>query len=256
MRKIHLKAKVIANQKLSSSHYRLVLDEPSIARKAKPGQFVHIQINEGIDPYFRRPFSVARVQKHVEILYAVVGRGTGLMSRKRKGDVIDLLGPLGNHFRMPPAGTENVFLIAGAIGIAPFIMLSDALKGKGYAVEVLYGARDKSQIFDMKAFRQNGCAVHYATEDGSRGAKGRIPALYSRVGTDSGKTYLYACGPKPMLSSVLAFARKHHFRGQISAEEVMACGIGVCLGCAIQTKAGYKTVCNDGPVFDFNEFNH
>ncbi len=255
MNKFQIKAKVLRNEKLSVSHYRLHLDAKSVMKKAKPGQFVHIQVNEGTDPYFRRPFGISRVKNSLEILYAVVGPGTKILSRKIKGDELDLLGPLGNPFAFPPQGVKQVVLIAGAIGIAPFFMLSDYLKNKKYETLLLYGVRNKSQVFNMNEFKQNGCRLYISTDDGSYGVKGRVSALFSKIHCDPERTFLYACGPKPMLDSVVSFAQANHLKGQVSAEEVMACGIGVCLGCATKTKAGYKTVCNDGPVFDISELS-
>ncbi len=254
MKKIQLKARIIANKKVSSSHYRLILEQKDILRKARPGQFVHVRVNEGLDPYFRRPFSISRAQEHLELLYAVVGRGTEILSRKKAGDELDLLGPLGNHFCMPPKGTRNVVMIAGAIGIAPFFMLSDYLRDKNYELTLLYGAKTKTQILPMRSLKDNGCRVYIATDDGTQGIKGRVSELYAKIPIDTQKTFIYACGPKPMIDSVLAFAHPNHLKGQVSAEEIMACGIGVCLGCATKTKTGYKTVCKDGPVFDLNEF--
>lgn len=254
MNKIQVKAKVIENKKVTSSYYRITLDAKSIVQKVKPGQFVHIQINDGLDPYFRRPFSIFRAKKYLEILYDVVGPGTKILSKKVKGDELDILGPLGNHFCFPPKATKQVVMVAGAVGVAPFLMLSDMLKSTNCKLLLLYGARSKTQTFNMKEYRENGCKVFVSTDDGSKGIKGRVSALYSKINLEEKNTFIYACGPRPMLSSVIEYAKKYYLKGQVSAEEIMACGMGVCLGCATKTKSGYKTVCNDGPVFDLKEF--
>ena len=119
--------KIVFNEKLSPRFFRLCFDAPSIVRKIQPGQFVHIRAHDGLEPFFRRPFSVYRAQKYVEIFYEVVGPGTKILSLKKKGDPIDCLGPVGRPFDMPPAGTKQVVMIAGGIGVAPFLILSDVL---------------------------------------------------------------------------------------------------------------------------------
>src|SRR3990167_5801683 len=122
--------KVVSNEKLCPQFYRLCIDAPSIVKIIKPGQFIHIRVKDGLEPFFRRPFSVYRAQKHVEIFYEAIGPGTRVLGGKKKGDELDILGPLGTEFRMPPAGTKQVVMIAGGIGVAPFLILSDVLKEK------------------------------------------------------------------------------------------------------------------------------
>jgi dihydroorotate dehydrogenase electron transfer subunit len=245
--------KVVSNKKLCPHFYRLSIDAPPLARKTAAGQFIHIRIKDGLEPFFRRPFSVYRAQKHVEILYEVVGKGTAMLADKKKGDDLDILGPLGRPFSMPPKGTKQVIMIAGGVGIAPFLILSDSLKKKGYQMLLLYGGRSRGHIYDMKEFRKNGCTIHIATNDGSVGTKGYVSALFPKVKPDPRTNFVYTCGPRPMILSVQKFAKKHRLDGETSCEEVMACGLGACLGCAIQTTSGYKTVCHDGPVFDLQE---
>lgn len=143
-------------------------------------------------------------------------------------------------------------MIAGGVGVAPFLALTDVLKKKKYKLILLYGARDQEHVFSLPAFKANGCRVHVATDDGSHGAQGRVSVLFPQIDLQA-STYLYACGPKPMIKCVQDFARTHGLSGQASLEEVMACGVGVCLGCSIKTTKGFRTVCHDGPVFDLQE---
>ncbi len=244
--------KIVSNEKLCTKFYRLCIDAKPIAKKALPGQFIHIRIQDGLEPFFRRPFSIYRAKKHVEILYEVVGLGTKLLSEKQKGDALDVLGPVGTPFRMPPKGTKQVAMVAGGIGIAPFLFFSDALKKK-YKLLLLYGGRTKGHAYNMKVFKDNGCKVFTTTDDGSVGIKGHVSRLFSKIDSDPKTTFIYTCGPKPMMASVQAFARKRKLKGEGSCEEVMACALGACLGCSIETKNGFKTVCHDGPVFDLDE---
>jgi len=118
---------------------------------------------------------------------------------------------------------------------------------------LLYGARSAGHVFSMREFRRNGCRIHIATDDGSRGKKGRVSVLYPEIDPDPARTMIYTCGPRPMMADVQRVAAKYGLPAQASCEEVMACGLGACLGCVIKTTRGYQTVCQDGPVFDLRE---
>ncbi len=253
MPKIQNVFKVISNEKLCPCFYLLKIDAPAIVKKIKPGQFIHIRVSKGLEPFFRRPFSVYRAKKYIEIFYEPIGRGTKILVTKKKGDELDILGPLGKPFTLPPKGIKQVVMIAGGIGVAPFLILSDFLKNKGYEQVLLYGGRTKGHVYPMKEFKENGCKVFVATDDGRVGVKGRVSELFPKINLVPETTFLYTCGPKPMMVAVQEFARENHLRGQAACEELMACGLGACLGCSIQTKSGYKTVCYDGPVFDLQE---
>ena len=245
--------KVVSNEKLCPQFWRLCINAPAIKKTVKPGQFVHIRTNDGYEPFFRRPFSVYRAKKHVEIFYEVVGPGTKIMSELKKGDDIDVLGPVGSEFTLPSKKMKQIVMIAGGIGIAPFLPLSDVLKNKGYELILLYGGRTGKHVYPMKEFKENGVKVHVATDDGSRGIKGRVSKLFNKIDINPETTFLYTCGPNPMMAAVQEFARKHDLPGEAACEEIMACALGACLGCSIPTKNGFKTVCYEGPVFDLDE---
>jgi dihydroorotate dehydrogenase electron transfer subunit len=254
MEKIQNKFKVVANERLSPQYWRMVFDAPKLAQAVKPGQFVHIRTDEhGLQPFFRRPFSVYRAQKYVEIFYQTVGPGTRLLSLKQKGDLIDVLGPLGTGFVMPPQDTRLIVMIAGGIGIAPMLILSDVLKKKKYDLMLLFGGRDRGHVYPMKEFKDNGVKVHIATDDGSVGTKGKVSVLFDKIDKAPGPAFIYACGPNPLLKAVQALAAVKGMAGQAACEETMACGLGACLGCSIETNRGFKTVCYDGPCFDLAE---
>ncbi|MBI4309861.1 MAG: dihydroorotate dehydrogenase electron transfer subunit [Candidatus Omnitrophica bacterium] len=254
MDKIQNTYKVISNEQLCPQFWRLVFDAPQLAKEVRPGQFVHIRTNEqGLEPFFRRPFSVYRVQRYVEIFYEAVGPGTRLLSRKQKGDTLDVLGPLGTPFALPPQGTRQVVMIAGGIGVAPMLILCDVLKNKKYELVLLYGGRTRGHVYPMKEFKDNGVKVHVATDDGSLGHKGRVSGLFDKIALDPQTTFIYTCGPHAMMGAVQEFAARHRLPGQAACEEIMACALGACLGCSILTKNGYKTVCYNGPAFDLDE---
>jgi len=254
MEKIQNKYKVLVNEQLCPKYWRLSFDAPDLAAEVKPGQFVHIRTDEeGLQPFFRRPFSVYRARKYVEIFYDVIGPGTKLLSLKKKGDTIDVLGPLGTPFEMPPSDTKQVVLIAGGIGVAPMLILSDLLKNKKYDLILIFGGRDRGHVYPMQEFKDNGVKVHIATDDGSVGAKGRVSVLFDKIDKNPGRSFIYTCGPNPMMKAVQDFAGQHGIRGQAACEEIMACALGACLGCSIETKHGFKTVCYDGPAFNLDE---
>lgn len=254
MARIQNTFEVVFNEKLSPRFYRLCLNAPPIARKIKPGQFIHIRVNDSLEPFFRRPFSVYRAQKYVEIFYEPIGAGTRTLALKKKGDFLDVLGPLGNFFSLPTKEIAQVVMIAGGIGVAPFLILSDVLKKKKKLdIILLYGGRTKGHVYDMKEFKKNGCKIFVATDDGSVGVRGRVSKLFSKIKFDPETTFIYTCGPSLMIKTVQEFAKKNNLQGEASCEEVMACALGACLGCSIKTTEGYKTVCYDGPVFDLGK---
>ncbi len=253
MEKIQNIYKVVSNEKLCPQFWRLTFDAPQMVGSVKPGQFVHIRTGEGLEPFFRRPFSVYRAQKHVEILYEVVGPGTKLLSQKKRGDTLDVLGPVGTSFALPPEGTKQAVMIAGGIGVAPMLILSDVLKKKKCELVLLYGGRTRGHVYPMQEFKDGGVKAFVATDDGSVGVKGRVSTLFGKIKKDPQTTFLYTCGPNAMMAAVQDFASQHNLRGQAACEEIMACGLGACLGCSIETKHGYRTVCYDGPAFDIHE---
>jgi dihydroorotate dehydrogenase electron transfer subunit len=252
MLKNQKKYQVISNKKICPQFFRLRLDAPSLLSQIQPGQFIHLRMSEGLKPFFRRPFSVFRAKESLDLLCEVVGPGTKLLSLKKKGDWLDCVGPLGTPFKLPGPKIQQVVMVAGGIGVAPFLCLTDQLKDKGFELLLLYGGRTKDHVFSFKEFKENGCKVYISTDDGQRGVRGRVSELFSKMQL-SPKTFVYTCGPRPMIESVRQFTVMHQLQGQASLEEVMACGVGTCLGCSIKTRLGYKTVCHDGPVFDLND---
>lgn len=247
------KTKVLANQKIATDHYALSFKIPKTIKRVNPGQFFNIKVNNAPDPLLRRPFSAHKIKKEkIEILYKVVGKATQILSTKKKGGEIDILGPLGNGFGMPTNSgpvSESVFLIGGGHGIAPLYALAKKLKGYKLRLTAFLGARTKEHLVCEKAFRKLGLKVYIATEDGSKGHKGLVTDLFKM----DIPAAIYACGPKPMLKSIAAIANRNNVPCQLSLEEYFGCGIGVCMGCTIDTRSGRKLICKDGPVFTAEE---
>ena len=202
-----------------------------------------------------------RIKKNgIELLYEVVGKGTAMLSVRKPGESLDVLGPLGNGFDIVSAKTA--IIVAGGIGVAPLLALAEEWgKWQGTRVKgkliVLIGARKKEHILCEKEFKKIGANVLIATENDSRGRKGFVTDLLEDVLAPCPlplATMIYACGPSGMLRAVARIAKANRIPCQISLEERMACGVGVCLGCPVKvTGGGYKMVCKDGPVFDAKE---
>ena len=137
---------------------------------------------------------------------------------------------MGTPFDMPPPDSQAGIFIAGGIGIAPMLILSDVLKNKKYELVLLFGGRDRGHVYPMQEFKDNGVKVHIATDDGSVGVKGRVSVLFDKIEKNPGQTFIYTCGPNPMMKAVQAFAGEHSIKAQAACEEIMACGLGACLG--------------------------
>lgn len=257
-----LKVKIIENKKTAGSFYKMRIGSSYLARNSKPGQFIEVKCSDRNDPLLRRPLGVHRILKSgIELLYEVVGKGTELLSKKRAEDPLDIIGPLGNGFTLPRTthnAQRTTILIAGGIGVAPLVALAEKLGGG----HVIIGARTKSHVLCEGEFKRAGCKVAIATEDGSKGLKGLATDLlkdFIRTTNNERRTTIYACGPHPMLKAASHIARLMKIPCQVSLEERMACGLGVCLGCPVKVKTKYdvrstmyeyKMVCKDGPVFN------
>ncbi|MFH1287653.1 MAG: dihydroorotate dehydrogenase electron transfer subunit [bacterium] len=231
--------------------FLMELKSAYLAREAKPGQFVEVKCSKTFDPLLPRPFSIHDVENGmIKILYQVVGRGTKLLSQKKVGDKVNVLGPLGNGFSID-VKMAKALLFAGGMGAAPLYFLARKLVEKNKDVELYFGAKSSKNLLTINQFKKLGIKIHVATEDGSCGKKGLITCLDVRAIHES--PLLYTCGPWPMMKEIAKWALKHNLTGQVSLEKEMACGVGVCLGCVVKIRGEYKRVCKDGPVFAMNE---
>lgn len=247
-----MQATIVQNDRIAPGYYRMGLECP--APDVEPGQFVMLRVTESLDPLLRRPFGVYDIRTRegrrvgLDIVYRVVGRGTAIMAEKRPGEKADVLCPLGRGFP-PPEDPEKTVLVAGGMGIVPLYLLAKAL-GTG---RLFFGARTSAEAVLARDFEALGFEVRTATEDGSLGTRGLVTDLLE-LAPDS---VVYACGPPKMLKAVAAMAAGEGSRCFVSLERHMACGIGVCLGCAVKARGDekkadnlYRMVCSEGPVFD------
>jgi dihydroorotate dehydrogenase electron transfer subunit len=233
------------------------LDAPKIADMTRPGQFVMVRCGE--DTLLRRPISVHRVDgNRLALLVAVVGKGTLWLSERKKGEKIDIFGPMGNGFTLHP-DADNLLLVAGGIGIAPLVFLVDRALADGKKVTLIAGARHADHLLPVSSsqhlFNAGMMAasinVINATGDGSEGFKGMATDLIPHY--LDGIDQVFACGPVEMYRTMAEMPELEGTSVQVSLEIMMGCGIGVCYGCTIRTKKGLKQVCKDGPVFDIEE---
>lgn len=243
---------IVKLQQLSGSIFVLTFVAPSLARSLRPGQFLNIKVDDG--PLLRRPFSAYRREgDHVEILFDVVGKGTSLLSRKRPGDALDILGPLGVPFGTDNQDFSTALLVGGGLGVAPLPIATEFLRRAGKDVRTFLGGRTSSLL--VEGHLEN---LRAATDDGSRGFRGTVVDLLRE--TVAKETFerprIFGCGPTPMLRALSAFAQDQGIPAEVSLEGPMACGIGICQGCPVELKAGgYALMCKEGPVFDVRTIN-
>lgn len=259
---VDIDAAVIENRRLSPDYNVLAFDAPDLAASVRPGQFVMVKTSRGLDPLLRRPFSVFEVLRDANgrargfsIFNKAIGTGTRLLSDVEAGARVSLLGPLGRPFEpVDPPG--EAWMIAGGVGLAPFVTLAEALAARGTRATLFYGARRGDELYCVDLFEKLGVRIVLATEDGSLGAHGRITtpleqALRERPLGQPVK--LYACGPTPMMRACANLAEAHGRACDVSLEQVMGCGLGGCYSCVIPMRdadGAFHNVrsCLAGPV--------
>ena len=246
------KVLILENRRVNEEYWKLSFRSQKLATGVQAGQFINIQLEEGSDPFLRRPFSYYRVKKGlVEILYEILGRGTYLLSLKKKGNLLKVLGPLGKSFTAE-IGKRKRVLVAGGVGVPPLVFLAEQLG----AHSLLIGCKSKGEILPKKELALIKAKVAYATEDGSFSTKGFVTVLLQQIISkekDPKSLFIQTCGPHAMMDAVMKVAAEFGIEGEASIDERMACGVGVCLGCMVKTHDGYKTSCVEGPVFRFSE---
>ncbi len=255
-----MKAQVFSNLSIKGPHFKLII-KPFQNITSIPGQFLMLKpVDSALSGVFLpRPFSIHRVSEdnHVEILYKVVGKGTELLSRLDDRDEIEFLGPFGNGFHLDVNNLPEEFLIvAGGIGIAPMIRLTEFMKCTcpEIPVRVFLGGRGTTDLLCVEELKKSANEVIVATQDGSAGVNGYVTdALedYLRQADPERRFILYSCGPNPMLKKIYDIVRHLNMVTYFSLEANMACGMGLCMGCAVRRRGGgYYLVCKDGPVFN------
>ncbi|NLJ87429.1 MAG: dihydroorotate dehydrogenase electron transfer subunit [Epulopiscium sp.] len=242
-------ALVVDNKLISPNIYSMTLDIKDIAQKAKAGQFVNLYC-KAESRLLPRPISICEIDKEkgrIVLVYGVVGKGTEEFGNIKRGESIEVLGPLGNGFMIDETKRKNI-IVGGGLGTPPLVELVKHLKGE---VDVYLGFRSQAML--IEEFEKIGARVHIATDDGLEGFKGNVLELLKN--NNAVGDIIYSCGPKPMLKAVAGWAKNNNIPMQVSLEERMACGIGACVGCVCKVKEKdeqdwqHKKVCKDGPVF-------
>ena len=265
-----LRARLQEKREVAPRHFAFSLHCPHIAETARAGQFVHVLPHSrpeatddtfSFDPFLRRAFSIMDARDdHFEILFRIEGRGTANLARAEIGEWLDLVGPLGNGFSLDKA-KEQALLVGGGVGVPPMVLTGRSLKQRGVATQMLLGARTVQDILCETQFETMNIPLFVATDDGSRGHHGRVGDLLERELKHESPDAVFACGPLPMLRAVALLCEKYNVECEVSLEENMPCGIGVCNGCVVpmrQTEnvlegddyGRYQRICVHGPACD------
>jgi dihydroorotate dehydrogenase electron transfer subunit len=252
-------ARIIENRALGNGYFVLRLGGCDSLAQSRPGQFIMLRGDWGRDPLLPRPISLLSVAREgrADLLAKMVGRGTKLLEGAQPGARVSVLGPLGNGFPVPDPETTDL-LVAGGVGLPPLFMQAEHAASRGLVdrCEMIYGGRSARDLVLLGEIRGLGVGTHLATEDGSVGRRGRVTAALEarieqhRASSRSPRLRIMGCGPKEMLWAVARIAESNGIECYLSLEAHMACGIGVCLGCAIPARSRpFRYTCSDGPVF-------
>ena len=269
-----LDCQILAHYQFEGDQYILTLDSPEIAKATKPGQFVHITVSDSLA--MRRPISIMSVDTDnstFDLLYKVVGEGTRQLAERKIGEVLSIIGPIGNGFEL--TDKKLPLLIGGGVGMPPMIAIAQQMKDTNHDPFVILGSEvpfpftpELSKIGNpcpnashtMPLLEEWNVACRLASLQDYEGVfKGYVTDLareyLNTLSTDElAQVEVYSCGPHPMLEAVAKLAKEYNLPCQVSLEEYMACAVGGCAGCVVevQTDAGpaMKRVCVDGPVFD------
>lgn len=254
---VNIKAKLLEKEELKPGIFKFSVQADEIVNTARPGNFIEIRVNDDIEPFLRRPISIYNMDKEkgiLEFIFQVKGKGTTILAKRNEGEAIDIVGPLGfGTFKY--SSYENLAIIGGGIGVFPLYELAKSAKNENKNVNTYLGFRNKDLVVLENEFKQVSNQLTITTDDGSYSQKG-FAIDFLKKDIEAGKIdSIYACGPLPMLRAVRELALEKNIPCQISLEERMACGLGVCLGCAVKTAKSSKEapeywhVCKAGPVF-------
>lgn len=217
-----------------------------------PGQFVEVLVSDSATTYLRRPISIHNIDAERNELWLLVrraGDGTNCLASYQVGRTINMVLPLGNTFTLPADTEAQPLLVGGGVGVAPLLYWGKVLKQQGITPAFLLGARTDKDLLQIDAFKEVG-DVYISTEDGSQGEKGFV-TQHSVLQQDF--SYIYTCGPKPMMQAVARIARQKGVPCEVSLENMMACGVGACLCCVENTVEGHVCVCKEGPIFNIEK---
>ncbi|MBQ9002757.1 MAG: dihydroorotate dehydrogenase electron transfer subunit [Eggerthellaceae bacterium] len=263
---VNERARIVSNDQIGPRLHVLTVESPQIASAIMPGQFVHMKVPGRNENILRRPFSVyARDSEAgmLEVLYQEVGELTSYMPTLSDG-IIETIGPIGNTWsgpaRVHDGACGNALLVGGGVGAAPLFLLAESLKQLGCPFDVVLGAQTRDALVTLRRYSDLiGCEPCCATDDGSYGRSGFCMSLVEErldqggIAQPGPYDYVAVCGPEPLMKIVAGMAHAAQVACEVSMEKRMACGIGACLSCVVDTKSGKKRSCVDGPIFDAGE---
>ena len=239
-----VRAELTENIELGRGYYVSWFNAPEITASIKPGQFVMMESGQ----YLLRPFSVYEIKGNkAGFLYRVIGGGTSFLSKLKVGSKILINGPLGKGFEYPKDKQKSILIVAGGIGIATFPLVARIAHENGYKIKTLFGARSEGDLVSAEELKKYG-ELESITDDGSSGKKGFVTELLTNELNKNKNQEIFVCGPTPMLKSVIKVCSEFGITAQVSFEEYMACGYGVCMSCVVKSNGKYIRTCIEGPV--------
>lgn len=254
-------AEVLTYKKVGEEFHSLVIVSPEIAEASRPGQFVNLRPPADRSFILRRPYSIYRVSRRagsartIEVIFDIRGPGSAALASLRAHDPVDIVGPVGRGFTIPKK-QYACLLVGGGVGATPLFFLADELTAADRRVDILWGAARASRLVNPIEAKRLGATAEFATDDGSVGHEGLVTELMPEMIERCGTEVIYACGPHAMLAEVTRIAVKQRIPVQVAVEELMGCGIGICMTCVTPiwnkqgTEVGYARTCVDGPVFN------
>lgn len=240
---------MVSARHLNNEYFIITLTSDRLITDVRAGQFVQVRVDGSRDTFLRRPVSVYdldRDKNQIKLLIRIAGEGTRTLSELTEGDSLNIITPLGKSFTLPPAGSRSL-LVGGGVGVAPLYLLGKELKEAGRDFSFLIGYRSSDQIIEEESFASL-APLHLTTDDGSSGIKGVVTSHPVILSGDY--THIYTCGPDPMMHRVASIAYASGIECEVSLENLMACGIGICLCCVEPTIDGNLNSCTEGPVFN------
>jgi dihydroorotate dehydrogenase electron transfer subunit len=244
--------KITGNKRLNNDFFILELTGNGIIPDFRPGQFVQVRVDGSNSTFLRRPISIHDVDKEkntFKLLIQIAGEGTKTLAGLKNGDTLNLVFPLGNSFSLPDRN-DKVLLVGGGCGIAPLLFLARFLNLNGTIPDILLGFRNKERILEFEEYQKAG-NVFVTTEDASMGEKGYVTS--HSVFSSRQYNRIYCCGPDSMMKAIASYCKSRKIFCEVSLENLMACGFGVCLCCIVDTVKGNVCTCIDGPVFNVND---
>ncbi len=262
---VSIKVPVVENRQYPYDSFILAVRAPEIAQSVLPGQFVMVAVADrgaAPVPLLKRALAVYSVHPEdgqpsiVTFLVKIVGEGTRRLNSVRTGEYLDLVGTLGNGFDLNRGKGKINLLVVGGTGIASVYLLAEKWYRWGEEVHLVYGGKSADHLIGLDDFKKLGIPVFVTTEDGSLGYQGLVTQGFQEYSSKFPTEHinLCTCGPNAMMEAVTVVARSQEIPCQISVESKMACGFGVCLGCAVKTLDSYRLACTHGPVFDGASF--